>query len=100
MARSWLLHIAPLLVPVTILVLGALFRCENCSPSSLGQGVRHAWAGYTIDALLLVQLAATVLLIRAAKGARFVASALPAVNLWCTVWASFLAGMSISGDWL
>ena len=74
--------------------------CENCSPSSFGQGVRHVWAGYMIDAFLLVQLAGTVLLIRAAKGARFVASAFQAVNLWCTFRASFLAGMSISGDWL
>jgi hypothetical protein len=99
-AGGWLLHVTPLLVPVAMFVVGSVFACENCSPSSLGQGVRHVWAGYIIDALLLGQLAATVLLIRAAKGARFVASALQTVNLWCTFWASFVAGMSISGDWL
>jgi hypothetical protein len=97
---GWLLHVTPLLVPVAILVVGTVYACENCSPSSLGQGVHHVWAGYVIDTLLLVQLAAAVWLIKAAKGARFVASALQVMNLWWTFWASFLAGMSISGDWL
>jgi hypothetical protein len=99
-AGGWLLHVMPLLVPVAILVVGSVFACENCSPSSLGQGVRHVWAGNAIDVLLLIQVVAAVLLIRAAKGARFVASALQAVNLWCTFWASLVAGMSISGDWI
>ena len=97
---GWWLQLAPLCIPIFILALGAVYACENCSPSSLGHGVRHVWATYAVDALFLVQLVGAVGLIKLAAGRRFVSSVLQAIQLWCTFWASFLAGMSMSGDWL
>lgn len=97
---GWSLQLAPLVVPIAILAVGAAYACEQCSPSSLGQGVRHVWPGYFVDALLFAHVIAVVWLIRLANGWRFVSSSLQAIGLWCTFWASFLAGMSISGDWL
>ena len=100
MRGGWWLQLAPLCVPIVVLALGALYRCENCSPSSLGQGVRHVWAIYTLDALLLMQLVGAGGLVKLAAERRFVSLVLQAIQLWCTFWASFLAGMSMSGDWL
>jgi hypothetical protein len=97
---GWWLQVVPLVIPIAVLGLGAVYACENCSPSALGQGVRHVWAGYIVNALLLVQLIGALWLIRIASGRRIVSAALQAIGVWCTFWASFLAGMSISGDWL
>jgi hypothetical protein len=97
---GWWLQLAPLCVPIVMLTLGAVYACENCSPSSLGQGVRHVWAIHAVDALLLVQVLGAVGLVKLAAGSRFLSSVLQAIQLWCTFWASFLAGMSMSGDWL
>ena len=97
---GWSLQITPLVVPIAILALGAVYACEGCSPVSLGQGVRHARAGHAVDALLLVQVIAGLCFIRLASGRRFLSFALQAIGLWCSFWASFLAGMSISGDWI
>ena len=49
-------QLTPLLVPVALLALGTWFVCEHCSPSSLGQGLRHEWAMRVADALLVGQL--------------------------------------------
>ena len=98
--RGWFFQLAPFVIPVAVLAVGSIYQCESCSPSSVGQGVRHAWAAHLIDALLLVQIGAAVWLVSKAKGWRLMSSAIQALSLWCTVWASFLAGMSISGDWL
>ena len=97
---GWWLQLAPCCVAVVVLALGTVYACENCSPSSLGQGMRHVWAIHVVNALLLVQLVSAFGLIRLATGRRFVSSVLQAMQLWCTLWASFLAGMSMSGDWL
>jgi hypothetical protein len=83
-----------------MLALGTVYACENCSPTSVGQGVRHVWAGHVVDALLYVQVIGSAGLIRLAAGSRFTSSVMQALQLWCTFWASFLAAMSISGDWI
>ncbi|PYU88217.1 MAG: hypothetical protein DMG08_26330 [Acidobacteria bacterium] len=97
---GWWLQLTPLGVPIAVLALGTVFACENCSPSSLGQGVRHIWAMHAVDVLLVIHLTGAVGLVMLAEGARLVSSALQAILLWCSFWASFLAGMSMSGDWL
>src|SRR5213592_3054753 len=69
---GWWLQLTPLGVPIAVLALGTVFACENCSPSSLGQGVRHIWAGHVVDALLLLQLVGAIWLVRLAVGRRFI----------------------------
>jgi hypothetical protein len=93
-------QLVPLLVPVIVLVLGTWFACEMCSPSSLGQGRRHYWAMWAANGLLIVQLVAAGFLIRFAAPLRLLAASFQVLLAWCSLWASFLAGMSMSGDWL
>lgn len=97
---GWWLQFAPLCVAIAMLAFGSVFACENCSPSSLGEGVRHVWAIHAVEGLLVAQLAGAVGLVMLAAGARLVSATLQAIWLWCSFWAYFLAGMSISGDWV
>jgi hypothetical protein len=89
-----------LAIPLAILALGAKYACENCSPSSLGQGVRHQTAMRVVDGLLVLQLACSGWLVYAARRRRILVAAVQILVLWCTFWASLMAGMSMSGDWL
>ena len=97
---GWWLQFVPFCAPLIVLALGTIYVCENCSPSSLGQGVRHVWALHAVDAVLFAQLAAAITLVWLARGRRWTASLIQMLALWCTFWASFIAGMSIAGDWL
>lgn len=83
-----------------MLALGALFACQNCSPSSLGQGIRHEWAEQVVNGLLLIQLAAASLLIWLARGRRWPTAVLQLLLLWFSLSAGIVATMSISGDWI
>lgn len=89
-----------ILNPIAILFLGAAYACENCSPSSLGLGVRHVWAMRLADALLVAQLFAVAWWVWRGKPCRLFTAALHLLFLWCTLWAALIAGMSMSGDWL
>ena len=100
MRGGWLLQFVPFCAPIAILALGTIYVCENCSPSSLGQGIRHVWALHALDAILFAQLGMAAMLVWLAAGRRWAASIVQALALWCSVWASFIAGMSIAGDWL
>jgi hypothetical protein len=100
MRGGWLLQFVPFSAPFIILALGTIYVCENCSPSSLGQGIRHVWALHALDALLFAQLAGAVALVWLATGRRWTAAIIQMLALWCSFWASFIAGMSIAGDWL
>jgi hypothetical protein len=63
MRGGWWLQLAPLGIPVAVLVWVLCMFCENCSPSPLGQGVRHLWAGHVVDALLVLQLVGAIWLV-------------------------------------
>jgi hypothetical protein len=98
--RSFAAQVLLLLVPVATLVLGSVYACENCSPSSLGQGVRHYAALRVVNVLFVLQLAWAGWFVYSSRGARIVALFWQALFVWCTLCAGFIAGMSISGDWL
>ena len=93
-------QVALLLVPVIALALGAAYACQNCSPSALGQGVRHYAALSVVDGLLLLQLVWAAWFVCSTRGFRILAAFIQASLLWCSYWAACMAGMSISGDWL
>jgi hypothetical protein len=95
-----LLQCIPVSAPVAILALGVIYACEGCGPSALGQGVRHHWAEWGVIAILLTQLVGAAWLIYAGRGVRPLAIALQAFLLWWSLWAAFVAGMSLSGDWI
>jgi hypothetical protein len=96
----WLWQLGPVMVPFATLALGTWFACENCSPSALGDGHRYPWAMRTADALLVSQLLAAGWLVKAASPLRWFAASFQFFIAWCSFWAAFLAGMSMSGDWL
>jgi len=100
LGRRALVQLAPAVVPFAVLALGAWFACENCSPSSLGQGRRHVWAMRAADTLLIGQVLAALVLVRVAAPCRWVAAVVQAGFLWFSFWAGFMAGMSMSGDWI
>ncbi len=89
-----------LIIPIVILALGSRYACENCSPGSLGRGVRHYAAMHVVDGLLITQLASSGWVVYRARGRRVLVAAVQVFVLWCTFWASLMAGMSMSGDWL
>jgi hypothetical protein len=97
---GWAWQLTVLLNPIAILFLGTAYACENCSPSSIGLGVRHVRAMRLADALLVAQLGAVVWWVSRGKPCRLFTAALHLLFLWCTLWAAFIAGMSMSGDWL
>jgi len=98
--RSIGVQILPVIVPIAVLALGALYACQDCSPSALGQGIRHDWALRVVDGLVVTQLAAAPLLVWLARGRRGPVTVLQLLLLWLTLSASFVAVMSISGDWI
>jgi hypothetical protein len=89
-----------ILNPIALLLLGAVFACEDCSPSALGQGNRHLWAMRLADFLLVGQIAVAAWCVWKGKPCRLAMGAAHLLLLWCTFWAAFMAGMSMSGDWL
>jgi hypothetical protein len=99
-AWPWAVLIGQLLVGPTILTLGVLGACENCSPSSVGQGVRYPGAGIAADALLLGQVVSAIVVLLRYPGQRGVLAVIQSVLFWVSLSAAFAAGMSISGDWL
>ena len=96
--RAWELLV--LLNPVVLLFLGAAYACEDCSPSALGLGTRHIWAIHVANALVVGQLLAIIWWVWHAQSCRLFSAALHVLFLWCTLQAAFIAGMSLSGDWL
>ena len=99
-AWPWSVTAAQFLVAPAIVALGVLGACENCSPASLSQGVRHPWTSTAGDALLLAQVVGAVVVLFKYPGERGAAVLFQSVLLWLSLSASFAAGMSISGTWL
>jgi hypothetical protein len=97
-----LLQFIPIVISFIILVIGAIFACENSSTPerALAKEVQHIWAAYCVDILLAVQVITSAWLIYLANPLRLIAVPLQLLFLWCSFWASFIAAMSISGVWL
>ncbi len=100
MRGGWALQLVSWLVPVGILALGAIYRCEHCVRWAGNPGVRHVWAETVAASLFLGQLLLAAWLIAWARARWVVAVVLQAFGLWWLFWASWLAGMSLSGDWI
>jgi hypothetical protein len=87
-------------IPAAVLALGAVWACERCSPSALGEGVRHSWAMRAGDALVGLQVVVAAWSVWRNPGWRISLASVHALVLWATLCAAFMAGMSMSGDWL
>jgi hypothetical protein len=86
--------------PAVILAVGTIWACENCSPPSLGERVRHVWAMRAVDVLFFTQVFAAVWWVWRDATWRLWVASVHALLLWATWFAAIVAGMSVSGDWL
>jgi hypothetical protein len=97
---GWLLQLLPVVIPFVILVLGALFPCQECGPPNWNRASRNVWAMRAIDYLMLAQFGVGVLLAWLSPQPRHFSAGLQLLLLWCSWCAAAPAGMSVSGSWL
>jgi hypothetical protein len=103
-AACWLLRHRPftpgavaafvlgLCAPAVVLIAGALLRAEPRTHSETG--------GYVDAGLLLLTLVGFMACIACASRQRTAVTAFVLAMLWPALMASFVAGMSMAGDWL
>lgn len=75
---------------ITVGVMGAISHLATPKP----------WAVRSLDALLIVSLLLAAYCIWRAKGLRWFAGSLMLLQFWVLLGASFIADMSVTGDWL
>jgi hypothetical protein len=85
----------PMVVPLTLLAWGVLFQ-----NTGLDENLELTWQAKAVYGLLLMQLPVAALAIWRAANARLVAVATAAFISHYSVWAAFVAGMSVTDDWL
>ncbi|HEX7860755.1 MAG TPA: hypothetical protein VF773_10540 [Verrucomicrobiae bacterium] len=88
-----LIVFVPLAIAFSKLLWGALMR-------SPGTGSRPDWTFQVILILLAAQFLASVWVIWKMKGFRWIALFAVALQFWFGLGSAFVAGMSITGDWL
>jgi hypothetical protein len=93
--RAALVPLTTALAPLFVLTLGVAYARDP--PVT---GVFHQGAENAVTATLAVQLLAAAFFLFRAKGLRLLVVAQQALLLWWFFSAAFIAGMSISGDWL
>ncbi|MCX6960248.1 MAG: hypothetical protein NTW91_08225 [Verrucomicrobia bacterium] len=90
-----LLIFSPLAVTLLILLWGALMEHPSCS-----QRLASSWPSYVVLALLIVQLVISIWVVWFMKGYRWFSAFTVALEQWFAVACSFVAAMSVTGDWL
>jgi hypothetical protein len=91
----YLLVFIPLGISLLILFWGTIMQHPSNSPHS---GV--AWPSYVVNALLILQLLLSIVVVCMMKGYRWFSTSVVLLELWIGLACAFLAGMSITGDWL
>lgn len=91
----WLVFTQLLFVPATVTV-GVLFPAGGLMPKPIPNAVGRWW----LDALWCLSLAVGCFWVYRMKRVRWFAASLVALQELLVVCASFIAGMSVSGDWL
>jgi hypothetical protein len=92
--RSWCILASAYLVPFLILFWGALMRYEGI------KGDAPIWRVYIVGALLLLFLFVSLLSICRFAGSRLVAVGILLPSAWLSLCAAFIAGMSLTNDWI
>lgn len=93
--RRHLLMLSPLAVTLLILVWGALMW-----HSPMAQSLAPSWPSYVVLALIVIQLLVSIGVVWAMKGYRWFSTFTVALELWFGLACAFVAGMSVTGDWL
>jgi hypothetical protein len=85
----------PLAVTLLILVWGTVM--EHPSDS---QSLAPSWPSYVVDALLIIQLLVSIWVVWFMKGYRWFSVFTVVLEQWFALACAFVAGMSVTGDWL
>jgi hypothetical protein len=93
--RRHLLVLTPLAVTLLILVWGAAMEHPSTS-----QTLAPSWPSYVVLALLIVQVLVSIWVVWAMKGYRWFSAFTVALEQWFGLACAFVAGMSVTGDWL
>jgi drug/metabolite transporter (DMT)-like permease len=92
--HRYLLVLLPLGVSLLILVWGSLMR------NSGQHSVAPTWPSHVILGLLVAQFLTGIGVVCALKGYRWFSAAVVLLEQWVGVAFAFVAGMSVTGDWL
>ena len=92
--RRHMLVFAPLIVTLLILVWGSIMCHDDYQTSA------PAWPYHILNALLVVQMLTGIGSVWAMKGYRWFALAVVSLEGWFGYWCTFIAAMSVTGDWL
>ena len=90
-----LLAIAPFLITILIVIWGVVMTHDLQSNEPAPK-----WPTYVIWVLLCLHIPTSVSLIRKMKGLRWYVTSLGLFQIWCSLSASSIAAMSVTGDWL
>ena len=90
-----LLIFLPLAVTLLILFWGAVMEHPSTS-----QSLAPSWPSYVVWALLVLQLLVSIWVVWAMRGYRWFSAFTVALEQWFGLACAFVAGMSITGDWL
>ena len=102
-ARNLLLFGALMIFPLATVALGAIFQAPlQMEPATHIRSWQHRSdsAAYPIDLLFCLHILYAIALVVLMKGLRLFAAAVSLLTIWLTCSAAFIAGMSISGEWL
>lgn len=88
-----LLMFLPLAVSLLILVWGSIMRADQ-------QSLAPDWPRHVIMGLLITQFLAGIGVVCALKGYRWFSAAAVLLQQWFGAACAFVAGMSVTGDWL
>src|ERR1700678_479986 len=86
---------SPFLETLLIIILGSVI-----AHSSNSQREARSWPSYRIDALLLIQLPVSIWVVWLMKGYRWFSVFTVGLEQWFCLACAFVAGMSVTGDWL
>ena len=87
---------APFLLSVAILAVGAMFR-HDYTQTPMKPSV---WPEYTVIALFLAHLPIAGYFLYSMTKFRWFATTVSSLQIYLSFWASFVASMSVTGDWL
>ena len=93
--KNHLLVFVPLIIPLLILLWAIIMHHPIHS-----QGLAPAWPTYVVFALLIIQLIVSIGIIYLMKGYRWFSIFAALLEFWFGLICGFIAGMSVTGDWL
>jgi hypothetical protein len=93
--RRHLLLLSPLAVTLLILCWGAAMQHPSTS-----QTLAPSWPSHVVLALLVLQFLVSIWVVWAMKDYRWFSASTVALEQWFGLACAFVAGMSVTGDWL